>query len=62
MKHDQYAPFTPEQLASERRIALLIATGFFTAMALAFGIFIWVLEGEQIAERFTNQLYQEEQV
>jgi len=39
-----------------------ICAGLLAAIALMGAIFIWVLEGERIAERLSNQLYQEERV
>jgi len=39
-----------------------IGTGLIVAIALMGAIFIWVLEGERIAERLSNHLYQEERV
>jgi hypothetical protein len=56
------SPFTPEQLARERRVTMLIAAGMFTALAIMFGLFIAAVEGRNIAERLNAQLYYQDQV
>lgn len=56
------SPFTPEQLARERRMILLIAIALFFAIFVAFGVLVAVFEGRNISSRIVDQLHQGEPV